>query len=121
MEFFPNPYSMFHRVTFDGVNAPELDYTSINRKYVKFVIQGTAKQSIIDGWVADIEKMDPYEIRIVDESTLITDETDDITAEDLQDTLTIVSRYVDSLETAVSKDAIKAKIFEMYRAAMTVE
>lgn len=121
MEFFPNPYSMFHRVTFDGVNDPELDFNSINQKYIKFVIQGAAKQSVIDGWVEQIEKMDPYEIRIVDESTLLTEDTDDITAEELQDTLTIVSRYVDSLDTAVSKDAIKGKIFELYRTAMTVE
>lgn len=121
MEFFPNPYTMFHRVVFDGANEPEFDFTSINKKYIKFVVRGSTKQSTIDKYITKIEKMDPYEIKIVDESVLFTDDTDDITAEELQDTLTIVAKYVDTLDTAVDKEEVKKKIFDLYRSAMTVE
>jgi hypothetical protein len=119
LEFFQNPYTMFARVVVE--DELDLDGLDIENKIVKLVVQGQATQNDINEWVTQLEQYNPHEIKVVDETNIFTDETGDITPENLQDTVSIVSQYIDTLETKVNRESIKRKVIDLYRNAMTVE
>ena len=120
LDFIPNPYYMFTRVECDesGINCDEHD---IRNHYVRLVVKDNLTQSQIDGVVSTLEKYDPYEIKVIDESSLLIQEEMEIDAEELQDTLSIVGKYIEGLETKVDHESIRSKVYELYHSAMTVE
>lgn len=119
LEFFQNPYTMFARIVVD--EDGDFEIGDVENKNVKLVVRGNATQNDINGWVSQIEKYNPHEVKVVDETNIFTDETGDITPENLQDTVSIVSQYIDTLETKVDRESIKKKVIDLYRNAMTVE
>lgn len=122
LTFVPNPYSMFTRIVLSREDIVDItDPKLINNHYIKLVVQDNKSQSDIDAAVSEIEKHDPYEIRVIDQSSVLLQEGIEIEDEDLQDTLTIVGKYIDNIDTAVDREAIRSKIVSLYRGAMTVE
>ena len=121
LQFYPNPDKMFHRIVFDLDEEPEIHARDIEGKYVKFVVKVNVKQSIVDSFVSEIEKYNPLDLTVVDESMITNQDDYEVTAEEIEDTFTIVSKYIDNLDTVVDKDQVKKKINELYQQAMTLE
>ena len=121
LTFYPNPYKMFHRIVLEDDEEPEINEWDIEGRYVKFVIRASVKQSTIDHFVSQIERCNPLDLRIVDESMIDYNHMDDSEPEQLEDTFTIVSKYVDNIETGVDKELVKQKINSLYHQAMTLE
>jgi DNA repair exonuclease SbcCD nuclease subunit len=121
LQFYPNPDKMFHRIVFDLDEEPEIHARDIEGKYVKFVVKVNVKQSIVDSFVSEIEKHNPLDLTVVDESMITNQDDYEVTAEEIEDTFTIVSKYIDNLDTVVDKDQVKKKINELYQQAMTLE
>ena len=120
MEFIPNPLNMFHRIVLDD-NEPQIRGHEIQGKYIKLVVKTVVKQSYIDSCVSQIERHDPLDLRVIDESMIAGNDDYEVTAEELEDTFTIVSKYIDSIDTQVDKDLVKKKINDLYQQAMTLE
>ena len=121
LQFYPNPDKMFHRIVFDLDEEPEIHARDIEGKYVKFVVKVNVKQSIVDSFVSEIEKHNPLDLTVVDESMITNQDDYEVTAEEIEDTFAIVSKYIDNLDTVVDKDQVKKKINELYQQAMTLE
>ena len=120
MEFFENPLKMFHRIVLND-DEPSIHGYEIENRYVKFVVRRNAKQSEIDSYVSDIERYNPLNLRVIDESMITSQSEYEVTAEDIEDTFTIVSKYIDNMDTTVDKDIVKSKINSLYQQAMTLE
>ncbi len=121
LTFYPNPDKMFHRIVLDVDQDPVIQGHEIEGRYIKFVVKSNVKQSVVDSYVTDIEKHNPLDLRVIDESMLSHDDEYEVTAEELEDTFTIVSKYIDSIDTTVDKDLVKKKINDLYQQAMTLE
>ena len=121
LTFYPNPEKMFHRIVFDLDEEPKIHARDIEGKYVKFVVRINVKQSLIDSYVSEIEKYNPLDLTVIDESMITNQDDYEVTAEEIEDTFTIVSKYIDNFDTVVDKDRVKKKINELYQQAMTLE
>lgn len=112
-EFIINPYTIFEKVYYDDTktlpNAEE--YAN---KLVKLVVVEKSDQLKYDAFVDKLYKANPLEVKIIEdmsefEADILDD--DDI---DLSDTQTLLSQYVDALETDVDKVRLKTLMKTLY-------
>ena len=113
LEFIKNPFTMFEKVYYDDTQTtPNVD--NYKDKVVKLIVVNKNDHTAYDKFLDKLYKVNPIEVKIVEdfsefESDLLDDEDVDIT-----DTLTLVSQYVDALETDVDKERLKTLMKTLY-------
>lgn len=120
LEFIKNPFTMFEKVYYDDTQTlPNVDI--YKDKVVKLVVVNKNDYSQYDKFLDKLYKTNPIEIKIIEdfsefESDLLDDEEIDLT-----DTMTLVSQYVDALETDVDKERLKTLMKTLYVEAQDYE
>ena len=113
LEFIKNPFTMFEKVYYDDTQTtPNVD--NYKDKVVKLIVVNKNDHTAYDKFLDKLYKANPIEVKIVEdfsefESDLLDDEDIDLT-----DTLTLVSQYVDALETDVDKERLKTLMKTLY-------
>jgi DNA repair exonuclease SbcCD nuclease subunit len=113
LEFIPNPNKMFLKLYYnDEKELPAVD--NYEGKIVKFIVVNKTDSYKYDQYLDNLYKVNPIEVKIVEdfsefESDLLDDEDVDIS-----DTLTLLSQYVDALETEVDKERLKGLMKTLY-------
>jgi hypothetical protein len=113
LEFIKNPFKMFEKVYYDDTQTtPNVD--NYKDKVVKLIVVNKNDHTAYDKFLDKLYKVNPIEVKIVEdfsefESDLLDDEDVDLT-----DTLTLVSQYVDALETDVDKERLKTLMKTLY-------
>lgn len=113
LEFIPNSNRMFLKLYYD--DSKELpDVNQFANKIVKCIVVNKLDAYKYDQYLEKLYKVNPIEVKIVEdfsefESEALSDEDVDIS-----DTLTLLSQYVDSLETDVDKDRLKGLMKTLY-------
>lgn len=125
LEFIQNPYSMFHKIFYNDNNMTveeisNLDISGLTNTVIKVIIQNKENPYIFDIFMDQLQQSGAADIKIVEDHMHM----DELGAEDLideaQDTHTILTNYIDTLETKVNKDKIKAAVTELYQEAMNL-
>lgn len=106
LEFVENTYTIFEKVYYNDTK-PMVDPEYLKNKLVKVVVVERNDNLAYDHYLDKLYKSNPIEVKIIEdfsefESDILDDETID-----LSDTLTLLSQYVDSLETDINKDKLK--------------
>ena len=120
LEFIKNPFTMFEKVYYDDTQTtPNVD--NYKDKVVKLIVVNKNDHTAYDKFLDKLYKVNPIEVKIVEdfsefESDLLDDEDVDLT-----DTLTLVSQYVDALETDVDKERLKTLMKTLYVEAQDYE
>lgn len=120
LEFIENPFTIFEKVYYDDTKEiPNVDVCA--NKLIKLIVVQKTDHYKYDTFVDKLYKTNPLEVKIIEdmsefESDLVDDET-----VDLSDTLTLLSQYVDSLETDVDKDRLKTILKTIYVEAQDYE
>jgi DNA repair exonuclease SbcCD nuclease subunit len=125
LTFVENPYSMFHKITYDD-KQENFDFSKINidsaeNSYVKIVVLNKTNPYIFDRFMEKIYNKNPIDISIVESiNDLTSDDTND-TIDEAQDTVTILNTYVDNMEMDMNKDRLKKLLRELYIESVNLE
>lgn len=119
--FFQNPYKLFVRYDYDDTQTvPDLNKESLEDCFVKVVVTNKTDLYKFDQFIQKLYSKGCYEIKIIEDLSEFADGEigEDI---DLEDTLDVLSNYIDSLETDADKEKIKSYIKGLYVQAVNIE
>lgn len=122
LEFIGNPYRMFERLEYnDKESEPvDLDTLDLKDKYVKLVVVNKTDFYKFDRFIQKLYNKGCHEIKIVENMSEFEDGEigEDI---NLEDTLSVLSHYIDSVETDVDKENVKTFMKTLYTEAVNSE
>jgi DNA repair exonuclease SbcCD nuclease subunit len=122
LEFIRNPYTMFARVEYnDKEQEPvDLDALDLKQTYVKLVVVNKTDYYKFDKFITKLYNKGCHEIKIIEDMSEFQD--GEIGEEiNLEDTLSVLSHYVDSIETDVDKEQVKTFMRTLYTEAVNIE
>lgn len=125
LQFLKNPYKMFHKIIYDDKQndiqvIQEQDLKIFSSVYVKVVVVNKTNPYLFDMYINKLYQVNPIDITIAEDFT----EIEDISEEDIdqaEDTITILSKYVDNLTTDLDKAKLKSLFREVYVEALNEE
>jgi DNA repair exonuclease SbcCD nuclease subunit len=120
IERINNPHQIFYRIFYDDAEVQKNSITHLKDKIVKVVVRKKDDLLKFDKFIDKILKTNPLELKIV-ESIDINDEDFDYDENEIEDTLTILNKYVQEVEFDLDKNIIKNLIKEIYQEALTIE
>jgi DNA repair exonuclease SbcCD nuclease subunit len=127
LEFIKNPNVMFHKIVYDD---KEESITEINNKdlskytstYVKVVVLNKTNPYLFDKFMDNLYKVNPVDITIAEDFTDLTEGVEDDMVDQAEDTLTILNKYVDSIqENNLDNGKLKSILQELYVEALNSE
>jgi len=121
LEFIENPFNIFTKVYYDDTKDNGYDAADFANKYVKLVVVNKTDYYKFDQFVDSIYKANPIELKIVEDMSEFEGSSDNDTEVDLEDTMTLLSQYVDNIETEANKDKIKTIMKTLYVEAQNWE
>ena len=122
LEFICNPYRMFERIEYNDKDQEpiDLDALELEQKYVKLVVVNKTDFYKFDKFIQKLYNKGCHEIKIIEDMSEFQD--GEIGEEiNLEDTLSVLSHYVDSIETDVDKEQIKTYMRTLYTEAVNIE
>ena len=122
LQFIPNPYTMFARLEYDDKEKEPLDLDTLDLTdmYIKLVVVNKADYYKFDQFINKLYTKNAHDIKIVEDMSEFESGTVD-TDIDLEDTLSILSNYIDSVNTDVDKEKIKTFMKTLYTEAVNQE
>jgi DNA repair exonuclease SbcCD nuclease subunit len=112
-EFIANPYTIFEKVYYDE-SKPIPNAEDYANKLVKLVVVEKSDQIKYDQFVDKLYKANPLEVKIIEDMSEFEADILDNEDVDLSDTQTLLSQYVDALETDVDKTRLKTLMKTLY-------
>lgn len=123
MQFIENPYKVFHKIEYDDSEmtveeVSELDTSLLTDTFLKVIIKVKNNPYIYDLFLDRLQQSGAADIKVVEDHMNLDVIDDSDLVDEAQDTFTIIKRYIDSVETNVSKDRITSLVQELYMEAM---
>lgn len=122
LEFVANTYSMFTRLEYNDKETEPVDLDSLDlqQKYVKLVVVNKTDFYKFDKFITKLYNKGCHEIKIIEDMSEFND--GELGEEiNLEDTVSVLSNYVDSIETDVDKELIKTYMKSLYTEAVNIE
>ena len=121
LEFIKNPYTIHEKITYDDKNQdPDASIIDIKDKYVKVAVVNKTDLYKFDQFINELYTKDAHEIKIIEDFSEFND--GEISTEiNIEDTMSILSNYVDSVETDENKEELKSVLKELYLEAINLE
>jgi DNA repair exonuclease SbcCD nuclease subunit len=120
LEHIQNPYTIFQKIYYEDTDINEIDSVNITDKFVKLIVKKKTNQKLYDKFIDKLSKEKALEIKIseildIDDSNFQCEETD------IEDTLTILDKYIDESDFDLDKKISKQIIRDLYSEALEVE
>ena len=126
LEFIPNPYEIFHKIYYDDERdwtslekIQEADYSQYEGCYVKVIVVNKKNPFWFDTLIDKLYKVNAEDISVVENFDIDDFDTEDI-IDEAEDTITILSKYVNSLEVEKKKE-LDSLMKSLYTESLTVE
>ena len=119
-KFITNPHRMFYKLTYDDTKEINQDFTNLQNKYIKIVVAQKTNPQQFDTFMDDIYKMNPIDVTIVEDVNEMVNNEEDV-VDQAQDTLTILSNYIDQQTIQVEPQKLKTVMRELYLEALSSE
>jgi DNA repair exonuclease SbcCD nuclease subunit len=128
LEFIENPNQMFIKVTYDDSDEKQdfnhwksYDYAKLKGTYVKVIVVHKQNPYLFDNMLDNLYKCGACDISIVEDFTDTEFDTDQEIIDQAEDTMTILSKYIDNLQLQVEPDKLKSIMRELYVEALNTE
>jgi DNA repair exonuclease SbcCD nuclease subunit len=124
LEFIKNPYRMFYKITYDDskldlMSVKKTDFSEeLSNTYIKIIVVHKANPYIFDALLDQLYQANPVDINIVEDFNDNGIE-DDEEIDQAEDTLTILSNYIDSQSLQVEPEKLKKVMRELYLEALS--
>jgi DNA repair exonuclease SbcCD nuclease subunit len=122
LDFIENPYRMFERLEYTDkeVEPIDLDSIELKEKYVKLVVLEKTDFYKFDKFIQKLYNKGCHEIKIVEDFSEF--QEGEINEEiNLEDTVSVLSNYIESIETDVDKEKVKSYMRGLYTEAINIE
>ena len=119
LDFVQNTYSLFERFEYDDASwdPDSIDTRFVSDKYVKIIVVNKSDLYKFDKFITRVYNKNPLEVKIVEDFSEFTEgEVDE--SINLEDTSSVLSNYIDSLETEVDKEKVKSFMKVLYTEAL---
>lgn len=118
-----NPYTLFEKVVYDDSKTDYNTYdTSVfDGRFVKVVVANKEDAFVFDRFIDRIQNQDIHELKIAEDFREFEGEQVDDENISFEDTGTLLSSYVDAVDTELDKDRIKTQLRELMTEAQTLE
>jgi DNA repair exonuclease SbcCD nuclease subunit len=126
LEFVSNPFQMFHRINYDDKKdsiseITNMDVTGYKDTYVKVVVINKTNPYLFDKFMNNLYNVNPADITIVEDFTELNEGVDEVVNQ-AEDTLTILNKYVDSVqEENIDNIRLKGLLKQLYVEAINIE
>jgi len=126
MEFIKNPFTMFNKIVYDDSvtdfeHWKSYDYTKLKDTYVKVVVLNKQNPYLFDHVIDNLYKVGVSDLSIVEDFSDTLIDNDQEIVDQAEDTMTILSKYIDNLELDVEPDKLKTIMRELYIEALNTE
>ena len=113
LEFVENPYTMFEKVYYDDQKQLP-DPTVYKDKHIKVVVVNKQNSYDYEKYLEKLYVHNPVEVKIVEDFSEFESEFVDTEDMDVSDTLTLLTQYVDAIETDIDKERLKNLMKTLY-------
>jgi DNA repair exonuclease SbcCD nuclease subunit len=117
-KFVTNQNRMFYKLTYDDTKELDEDFSNLKNKYIKIVVVQKTNPQKFDTFMDDIYKMNPIDVTIVEDVNEMVNNEEDV-VDQAQDTLTILSNYIDQQTIQVEPQKLKTVMRELYLEALS--
>ena len=123
LDFIQNPFSIFSKVYYDDekVDPSIVDVSQYANQHIKLIVVNKKDYYKYDQFIERLYKVNPLELKIIEDLSEFESDALGDQEIDLEDTVTLLSQYVDSLETEADKDRIKTLMKTLYVEAQNYE
>lgn len=126
LEFIQNPYKMFHKLYYDDSKKTvdqilDFDTTYIKDSYVKVIIYEKTNPYWFDMFIDKIEKVGVLDIQIIEDNLNLNLEDESDVIEEAEDTLSILRKSADQVESSVDKKQLDMFLTSLYDEAINLE
>lgn len=122
LEFIRNPHTMFERIEYDdrGRDPIDLSTVELEKKYVKVVVVNKTDYYKFDKFINELYTKNAHDIKIVEDLSDYDNGEIEETI-DLEDTMSVLSNYIDGIETDADKEQLKNYMRGLYTEAVNIE
>jgi DNA repair exonuclease SbcCD nuclease subunit len=122
LDFIANHYTMFKRIEYDDKEKEPIDLDALDLKetFVKLIVVNKTDYYKFDKFTQKLYNKGCYEIKIIEDMSEFEDGEIDSDI-NLEDTVSVLSNYIESIETDVDKEKIKTFMKSLYTEAINVE
>ena len=126
LQFVKNPFSIFHKIHYDDLNRTideviNTDLSSYKDTFVKLIVTNKTNPYWFDLFVEKLEKVGPADLQVVEDHLNLNLEVDDDIVNEAEDTITILKKYVDSMELDTDKERLDKLLRSLYSEALSIE
>jgi DNA repair exonuclease SbcCD nuclease subunit len=127
LTFIKNPNVMFHKITYDDkeesiTEITNKDVSKFANTYVKVVVLNKTNPYLFDKFMDKLYGINPIDITIAEDFTDLTEGVEDDMINQAEDTITILNKYVDSIqEENLDNKKLKSILQELYVEALNSE
>jgi len=116
-----NPFNIFEKIVFDNTNYQTFNATPYKDKIVKVIVKDKGKGTKFDKFVDKLYQAGVAELKTIENIDYGTGYvTYEDQGQDTEDTLTLLSKYIDEVETQVDKSRVKKLLQSVYQEACEV-
>ena len=116
-----NPFNIFEKIVFDNTDHQTFDARPYENKIVKVIVQDKGKGTKLDKFIDKLYKAGVAELKTIENIDYGTGfVTYEDQGQDSEDTLTLLSKYIDEVETRVDKSRVKKLLQSVYQEACEV-
>lgn len=120
LSFYKNPHTMFEKIYYDENNLIDFEDIDIENKMVKVVIKNKKNELKFDNYIDSLIKKNPLDLKVI-ETVDVYDK--DVNCEDIpiEDTMSILDKYVEESQFNLNKTKIKKLLRQVYQEALEIE
>jgi DNA repair exonuclease SbcCD nuclease subunit len=113
-----NPYRLFYNIYYEDTDHQTFNTTEYQDKIVKVIVRKKTDIKKFEKFIDKLYTAGVADLKIVENFQLI--EPENFDTEESEDTMSILSRYIDESETELNKTVIQSLIKEIYQEACEV-
>ena len=126
LEFIENPHKLFFKLWYDDdkltfEHLDVFDFENMKDKYIKVIIKNKNNPALFDAVITSLENQTPINVQVVEDHLNLDLDDDDEIVNVAEDTLSIVSNYIDSLEIKTNKNELNVLMRNLYNEALSIE
>jgi len=126
LTYIQNPYRMFNKLYYDDKGQTlesvlDIDVELLKGSFIKLVVRNKTNPYFFDMFVDHLEKNGISDYQIVEDHFYLGMEEDAEILQEAEDTLTILKKVVEQLETSVEKKQLESLLSNLYQEAQYVE
>jgi len=126
LTFVQNPYRMFNKIHYDDTDKSfeelcEQSFEDYKSTFVKVVVHNKNNPYWFDVFISKLEKAGVLDIQVVEDHLNLNLEEDSDIIDEAEDTLTILKKVIDGVETNVPKKDLDLFFTSLYAEALNVE